>query len=84
MSAQAPERSRVEIARERCRSRTGRCVACRCEKFELKEVLDGYLTCECKHTQWGHVDPTSDEGIALKEKRRKESEAALAAEGEAS
>jgi hypothetical protein len=80
MSAQAPERSRVEVARDRRLQRTGRCVACRCEKFELKEQLDGYATCECAHTQWGHVDPASAEGIALKEKRRKESEAALAAE----
>ena len=59
MSSKTPEadQDRVASAREKREKRTGRCVVCTCEKFEIGEFADGYPHCLCKHTQWGHLVP---------------------------
>lgn len=42
---------------EKRAARIGKCIVCTCEKFELNEVADGFPTCVCNHTQWGHKKP---------------------------
>ena len=55
MSAPAEEKTRAESAREKMEKRVGKCVVCKCEKYEFSAKLDGYDTCVCDHTQWGHT-----------------------------
>lgn len=57
MSAPAEEKTRADSAIAKRKLRTGQCLACKCEKWELKEHMDGFPTCECGHTQWGHKVP---------------------------
>lgn len=59
MSKAAPEadQDRVASAAAKRSQRTGRCVVCSCERFELGVIADGYPHCTCRHTQWGHLDP---------------------------
>jgi hypothetical protein len=49
-----PAVTRAASSNEKMRLRTEACVACSCEKFEPKGYSDGFPTCECGHTQWGH------------------------------
>lgn len=50
MSVQQPEKS----TREKMLQRVARCVVCKCERYEFHGKADGYDTCVCAHTQWGH------------------------------
>lgn len=82
MSVKAPEvnEERVQRAKSNQLLRTGRCVVCQCDRFEFHVRQDGYDTCVCQHTQWGHLDPVSSEAFDLKQKKDAESKAALAKE----
>lgn len=52
------EMTRIEKARASCSSRTGTCIVCKCEAFEAQSgLVDGFVTCVCHHTQWGHKHP---------------------------
>lgn len=50
--------TRQQRSEAKLENRNGACVVktCACELFELKESKDGFATCVCTHTRWGHAN----------------------------
>lgn len=51
-------------ASKRYATRTGACTVgtCECKEFAHQGLLDGFITCECAHTQVSHREATAGEG----------------------
>lgn len=47
-----------ETPLEKSMKRMGACVSCDCVGFAFTRVADGFRTCVCSHTQWGHKNET--------------------------